>query len=138
MKRIAQIREIATEYPKIFALILVGIILIGLSGILVTHAEWQIDLFAMPFIWRPAADGRQFYSDLIANGISAYSAVPATDFLLKTTVGSMMDTMLAFIAIGWVMGMVGVGMIGMGIIMLLNQRVNALKLQMKSRGTQTQ
>ncbi len=115
-------KTFAVEYPKIFTLLITGIILIALSGVLVLHGLWQIDLFAMPFIWRPATDGLRFYQDLIGNGISSYSQVPATDFFLHTSVGGMMDTMLALITVGWVMGMVGVGLIGLSLTMFISQQ----------------
>jgi len=127
-------KKFAVEYTKIFTMIIIGIILVALSGVLVLHALWQIDLFALPFIWKPAHDNLTFYQDLIANGIPAYHVVPAQDFLLKCSVGELMDTMLTFAAIGWCMGMIGVGIICLSIIMLLTQynaRLKA-KLNLKS------
>jgi hypothetical protein len=132
-KYLSKAKTVAVEYPKIFSLILVGIILCALSGIMVIHGMWQIDLFAGPLIWQPSTHGLQFYQDLVGNGIFSYASVPATDFFLHTTVGGIMDTMMALITIGWVMGMVGVGLIGMGFWMFLSQQVQSMKTKLANQ-----
>jgi len=133
LKSLKKAKEVAVNYPKIFSLIIIGIMLIGLSGVLIFHPLSQFEVFMLPSVWNSCDNRIQFYTDLKGNGFNSFAQVPATDFFYHGTVGQLTDMMEAFLAIGWVMGMVGVGLVGCAFIMLINENRKTLRKQLNNQ-----